>query len=459
VSDDGLRAATEKMHAEGVADAAIRAFEHYYRQLEAGETGLIPEDSIEPVTELPSLDELPEDADEEREALQHAIVLRLNGGLGTSMGLTKAKSLLEAKDGLTFLDVIARQVLALRERHDARLPLVLMDSFSTREDSLRALERYEKLPEDVPADFVQNKEPKIRTDDLMPVEWPEDPALEWCPPGHGDLYAALVASGMLEQLLAQGYEHAFVANSDNLGAVLEPRILAWLRRERIPFLMEVTERTEADRKGGHLARRKKDGRLLLRETAQTPEDDLEALQDLSRHRWANTNNLWLDLRALGDAMRERENVLGLPLIRNEKTVDPSDKSSPAVYQLETAMGAAIGVFEGARALQVPRTRFAPVKTTDDLCAVRSDAYVLTDDAHVVLVEERDGRVPFVALDSDHFKIMRDYDAHFPAGEPSLKEADRFVVEGDVRFGRGVVVRGSVTVRGPREVEDGAVLEG
>jgi UTP--glucose-1-phosphate uridylyltransferase len=123
------------------------------------------------------------------------------------------------------------------------------------------------------------------------------------------------------------------------------------------------------------------------------------------------------------------------------------------------MGAAIGGFEGARALRVPRTRFAPVKTTDDLCALRSDAYVLTEDAHVVLAEERDGRVPYVALDSDYFKIMRDYEARFPEGEPSLKDCDRFEVEGDVRFGRDVVARGSVTVQGPREIEDGAVLEG
>ena len=286
VSEQGLRASIEKMREDGVADAAIRAFEHYYHQLEEGETGLIPEDSIEPVTDVPDLDDLDDDADEQREALQHAIVLRLNGGLGTSMGLTKAKSLLEAKDGLTFLDIIARQVLALRERHDAKLPLVFMDSFSTQDDSLQALERYEDLASDVPADFLQDKEPKVRTDDLEPVEWPDNRALEWCPPGHGDLYIALVASGMLDDLLEHGYEHAFVANSDNLGAVLDPRILAWVRRERIPFLMEVTDRTEADRKGGHLARRKDDGRLLLRETAQTPDDDLDALQDLSRHRFA-----------------------------------------------------------------------------------------------------------------------------------------------------------------------------
>src|SRR3954453_5625087 len=449
------------MRKEGVADEAINAFEHYYRQLEEGETGLVPEDSIEPVSEVPALDDLPHDEAAEHEALQKAIVLRLNGGLGTSMGLSKAKSLLEAKDGHCFLDIIAKQVLALRERHDARLPLVLMDSFSTRDDSLEALSKFPELDVGLPLEFLQNKEPKVRTDDLMPVEWPEDPALESCPPGHGALSTALVTSGMLAELLVRGFEYAFVANSDNLGAALDPRILTWLHAEHIPFLMEVTERTEADRKGGHLARRKADGRLVLRETAQTPEEDLEKLSDLSRHRFANTNNLWVDLRALDEAMRSRDRVLGLPMIRNEKPVDPSDKSAPAVYQLETAMGAAVEVFEGARALSVPRTRFAPVKTTDDLLALRSDAYGLTDDANVVLAPERDGRVPFVALDSDHFKLMRDFDERFPEGPPSLKWCDRFVVEGDVRFGAGVVARGDVTVRQagdePLTIEAGSVL--
>ncbi len=464
MSDDGLRASVEKMQREGVADPAIRAFEHYYRQLEAGETGLMPEESIEPVTDLPALDELPDDPGAQREALRHAVVIRLNGGLGTSMGLSKAKSLLEAKDGLSFLDVIARQVIALRERHGAALPLVLMDSFSTREDSLAAMERYPDLDSGIPRDFMQNKEPKVRADgDLMPVEWPDNPALEWCPPGHGDIYTALVTSGLLEQLLERGFEHAFIANSDNLGAVLEPRILAWMRSEGFPFLMEVTDRTEADRKGGHVARRRDNGRLALRETAQTPDEDLEKLQDIDRHPYVNTNNLWVDLRALDAAMRERDCVLGLPMIRNEKTVDPADSSTPAVYQLETAMGAAIEVFEGARALAVPRTRFAPVKTTDDLLALRSDAYRLDGDARVELAPEREGRVPFVALDSDHFKLLRDFEERFAEGPPSLVECDRLVVEGDVRFGAGVVVRGDVTVRQdgdePLAIEDGAVLDG
>src|SRR3954452_17205042 len=284
------------MRADGVADLAIRNFEHYYRLLEQGEAGLLPEAEIEPVESVPDADELPDGGDDARDALDRTVVLKLNGGLGTRMGMTRAKSLLEAKDGLSFIDVIARQVLEVRRRTGARLPLVLMNSFYTRDDTLAALERYPDLPADVPLDFVQGKVPKIEADGLAPVSWPDDPDLEWAPPGHGDLYTALVTSGMLAQLLERGYEYAFVANSDNLGAVLDPRILAWLRAEQIPFLMEVTARTEADRKGGHLARRREDGRLVLRETAQTPDEDLQALQDLSKHQYANTNNLWLDLR-------------------------------------------------------------------------------------------------------------------------------------------------------------------
>jgi UTP--glucose-1-phosphate uridylyltransferase len=371
------------------------------------------------------------------------------------MGMTKAKSLIEAKDGLTFLDVIVGQVLGLRERFDARPPLVLMNSFATREDSLAALERHPEIASDVPLDFLQNKVPKIRADDLQPVSWPRDPALEWAPPGHGDLYTALVTSGMLATLLEQGYRYAFVSNSDNLGAVLEPRILTWIAREEIPFVMEVARRTEADRKGGHLARRPGDG-LLLRETAQTPEEDLEKLQDVGRHRYVNTNNLWVDLEALRTTLDARDGVLGLPIIVNRKTVDPSDSSSPAVVQLETAMGAAVGVFDGARALHVPRRRFAPVKTTNDLLALRSDAYVLGDDYRVELAPDRDDP-PVIDLDPDYYKLIGDFEARFPAGAPSLVQCERLVVKGEVTFGRGVVVRGAVTVEGPAQVADCAVL--
>ena len=230
-------------------------------------------------------------------------------------------------------------------------------------------------------DFVQHKEPKLRTDDLMPVEWPDDPSLEVVPTRPRRPLHRAADLGMLEALLEGGHRYAFVSNSDNLGAVLEPRILAWMAREELPFVMEVTDRMEADRKGGHIAH-VPGGGYVLRETAQTPQEDLEALQDITRHRYVNTNNLWVDLHALANVMRERDGVLGLPLIVNRKTVDPGDKSTPEVFQLETAMGAAIGVFDGALPVRVPRSRFSPVKTTEDLLALRSDAYVLADDARV-----------------------------------------------------------------------------
>ena len=455
MSTDGLEACLDKMRREGLHEAAVETFRHYYEQLVAGETGLMAESEIEPVDSLPDADDLPES--DAADVLDATIVLTLNGGLGTSMGMTGPKSLLEVKEGLTFLDVTARQVLALRERSGARVPLVLMNSFATREPSLEALRRHAGIEADVPLDFVQNKVPKIRADDLLPVEWPADPSLEWAPPGHGDLYTALQTSGMLEQLLERGYRYAFVSNVDNLGAVLDTKVLAWFAASGAPFAMEAAARTEADRKGGHLARRPGGG-LVLREVAQTPDEDVDAFQDIGRHRYFNTNNLWLDLEALAAVMDAREGVLGLPMIINRKTVDPTDKSSPAVFQLETAMGAAIGVFEGAQALQVPRRRLAPVKTTSDLLVVRSDAYALDEDGRLDLVDEREGRAPLVEL-SDEFKLVRDFDARFPAGPPSLVACERLAVRGDVTFGGGVTVRGRVEVEGPARIDDGAVLGG
>jgi UTP--glucose-1-phosphate uridylyltransferase len=456
----GLQASIDKMRRDGVGDAAVQAFADAYERLREGETGVLPECELEPVDDVPDADELP-DADAAA-ALDHAVVIKLNGGLGTSMGMTGPKSLVEVKDGLTFLDIIVRQVLGLRERTRARLPLVLMNSFSTRDASLEALGRYEDVEADVPLDFVQNKVPKLRADELEPVEWPDDPELEWAPPGHGDLYAALVTSGMLDTLLDRDYRWAFVSNADNLGAVLEPRILAWIAAEDVPFVMEVADRTEADRKGGHIARRREGGGLVLREIAQTPDEDVDAFQDVSRHRFFNTNTLWVDLRALRDLLDERDGVLGLPMIVNRKTVDPSDSSSPEVIQLETAMGAAIDVFDGARALRVPRRRFAPVKTTSDLLALRSDAYVLADDARVEPAEGRDGP-PVVDLDDEHYKLLADFEARFPAGPPSLAACERLAVDGDVLFGANVVVRGAVSIEhsgdGQLRIEDGTVLEG
>ncbi|MFV0632870.1 UTP--glucose-1-phosphate uridylyltransferase [Demequina sp.] len=460
MSAEGLAQAQQKMRDGGVSDAAIAVFSHYYEALEAGATGLIPEETIEPLLDPDRLEDVDVNDDAAADALSKTVIIKLNGGLGTSMGMDRAKSLLPVRDGKSFLDLIAGQVRQAREATGARLPLVLMNSFRTQEDSLAALAQHPDIEVDgLPLDFLQNREPKIRIDDMTPVDWPADPTLEWCPPGHGDIYTALLSSGVLERLLEAGFKYASASNSDNLGAVPSARIAGWFAASGAPYAAELCRRTAADRKGGHLAIRRSDGQLILRDTAQTPPDQMDYFTDEHRHPYFHTNNLWWDLEKLHAALTERGAVLGLPLIRNEKTVDPTDSSSPKVFQIETAMGAAIEVFEGATAIVVGRDRFLPVKTTNDLLLLRSDAYRLEEDGALRLAVDA---APLIDLDSRFYKTVGDFDARFPAGAPSLRAASSLTVAGDWTFGADVVVTGDASLDdadAPGTIADGVTLEG
>ncbi|MFW5473844.1 UTP--glucose-1-phosphate uridylyltransferase [Knoellia sp. CPCC 206450] len=459
MGDDGLRAATDLMRERGVDERAVGAFTRFYGLLEAEATGYIHEDAIEPLGAVRSLADLDSDPDELTHALARSAVLKLNGGLGTSMGVQGPKTALQVRDGLTFLDIIARQVLALRRTHGVDLPLVLMDSFRTQEETLEILARHPDLEvEGLPLSFLQSAEPKLRSDDLTPVSWPEDPALEWCPPGHGDVYIALQSSGLLDTLRDRGIRYLFLSNGDNLGATFDPRIPAWMARDEVPYVAEVCERTRNDRKGGHLARRRSDGRIVLRDSAQVAPGEEQYFADNERHEYFHVNNLWVDLDVLAEELRQRAGVLELPIIVNRKTVDPTRKDSTPVIQIESSMGTAVEVFEGSQALFVPRDRFRPVKTTNELLLVRSDLYELDDASRVVSLIDHDE--PFVDLSSD-YKFIEDFEARFPHGVPSIREAHSLVVDGDVTFGRDVVCVGDVTVRAdsPRTIEDGARLEG
>ncbi len=448
------------MREAGQPEEAIRSFRSAYERLVGGESALLPTADLEPAGEIDTLEAL-SDADA-GDVLDRVAVIKLNGGLATSMGLRSPKSLVEAREGKTFLDIIVGQTLALRRRYGVRLPLVLMNSQATREETMQALAAYPELDVGLPLDFLQSMVPKLDADTLEPVTWEKDSSLEWNPPGHGDVYPALRGSGMLDALLEDGYRYAMISNADNLGASTEARIPAHMERADIPFLMEVVLGTEADRKGGHIARRKADSQLVLRETAQTPPEDEESFRDYRRWRYYNTNNLWVDLRALKEILDDTGGVLELPLIVNRKTVDPRDSSSPAVVQLEGAMGAAIGSIKGAQLLRVPRTRFAPVKTTDDLLVLRSDVYTLSPEEMVVApVSERADHLPYVELDSKFYKLLDDFEQRFPSGAPSLREAERLVVHGDVTFGENVTVRGAVELEAPEpmQIDHGATLEG
>lgn len=443
MNESGLEAALQKMESAGLSRAAQTSFTRAWRQAASGDAGLLSEDTLDPAEDVPALADIPA-ALPGPALLDKLCVLKLNGGLGTGMGLAQAKSLIPVKDGLNFLDFMARQVLWLRRAHDTTGPrFLLMDSFSTSADTLGYLARYPDLSPDGPLDFLQNKIPKLHADTLEPASWPENPELEWCPPGHGDLYPSLLGSGWLSRLADAGIEYLFVSNSDNLGATVDPALLSYFAASGLSFLMEVAERTPSDRKGGHLARRRSDGRLVLREVAQCPAGDLEAFQDIERHRYFNTNSLWLRVSDLAAALAENGGALSLPLIKNTKTVDPRNASSPPVLQLESAMGAAIECFTSSGAILVPRTRFAPVKTTSDLLALRSDAYEVTHDQRLQLTAERHGLPPEISLDDRHYKSLAGLEAAFACAAPSLRHCTKFTVEGPWHFEDGVVCTGAV----------------
>mgnify|MGYP002630134492 CR=1 FL=1 len=454
LSSRGSKEAADLMRRDGLPPAVIRNFERLFNDVLAGKTGVITEAEIEPLGEIDCFSKVTAcntTTEEGTSLLNKLAVVRLNGGLGTTMGLERAKSLLCVRDNLTFNDIIAHQLDELGKSTGVAIPLVHMTSFSTDSDVQQAMKPYGDLsPAGLPQSFLQHRHPKIYIDTMSPARESID-ELNWNPPGHGDIYAALLATGLAQRLLALGKRYLFVANADNLGATIEPAILGYFAASGAPFLMETAERTKADAKGGHLARRKGSGRLVLRESSQAPTTSageiIPEFQDIAKYRHFNTNNIWLDLEAVVRVAREHDGSIPLPLISNKKTVNPRDRGSRRVIQIETAMGAAIEVFEGARALQVPRTRFAPVKSNNDLLVVRSDVYQLTKNFTITINPARTlPGLPSVVLDNASYGLLRDFEARIKV-VPSLVDAQSLVVSGDVVFPHLVKVVGAVTVRG------------
>lgn len=429
-----------RMQEAGANATAIAMFCYYFEKLAAGKSSFIRTGEIASLTadDLVPYNSLPE-ADAAN--LSRVVMIKLNGGLGTSMGLSQAKSLLPLKESLTFLDVIVQQSLL------AGFPLVLMNSFSTHEDTMAFLRQHypATLRGVIEPAFVQNQFPRIRVIDAARNEYgplvSTNDNNNWNPPGHGDLYPALYASGLLDRLLDAGHDIAFVSNSDNLGAFVDERILTYMcdHGTDLPFLMEVRERTAMDRKGGHLAKRLSDGQLILRELAQCPLAEQDEFQNIARFGYFNTNNLWINLRALRNELeRNGRGFLELPLIQNPKQVEGCN-----VIQIETAMGAAIELFKGAKALIVPRSRYAPVKTTNQLLVVRSDAYSLDPRNRRLLLVDSLQEPPVVTL-ADHYRKVDKLDAAFPS-VPSLRECDSLTVDVPAAFAPGAIFRGHVRV--------------
>ena len=431
-----------RMEGRGIHPEAIAEFLRRASRVNEGFSGRIPWNEIDRADagDLARFEDLKAEAT--TEDLAKLVVVKLNGGLGTSMGLSKAKTLLPVKDGETFLSIIRRQTECLRRNFQAPVPLVFMSSVATQDDTLAApgiASINDGIPGRIPPSFLQSWVPRLRKDTLAPLVTDSEDEC-WCPPGHGDIFMSLKVTGILDALLNSGLEVAFISNGDNLGASFDGRILRWFLDERLDFAMEVTPKTQADMKGGALFRSRPvsgESRLGLLEIAQVEAGHEKDFQDLSRFPHFNTNNLWLNLKSLRAKLAS--GGLSLPVIVNGKTVAGTE-----VLQLETAMGAAIGSFERTKGLIVPRTRFAPVKTNADLLVRRSDCYLLREeDGALVRDPARTLGEPSVKLGND-YKSLGDFD-RLVRVVPSLVGVQSLEVEGPVLFDVPVRLLGRVRI--------------
>lgn len=421
-----------------------------------GETDEIEWSKIQTPTEevvvpYETLSPPPEELQSTKKLLDKLAVLKLNGGLGTTMGCTGPKSVIEVRNGLTFLDLIVIQIEALNNRYGCNVPLLLMNSFNTHDDTQKIVGKYSDANIEIHT-FNQSQYPRLVVEDFSPLPSKGIPGKDgWYPPGHGDVFPSLLNSGKLDALLSKGKEYIFVANSDNLGAIVDLKILNHLVNHQNEYCMEVTPKTLADVKGGTLI--SYEGRVQLLEIAQVPNEHVEEFKSIEKFKIFNTNNLWVNIKAVKRLVEA--DALKMEIIPNPKEVD-----GVKVLQLETAAGAAIRFFDNAIGINVPRSRFLPVKATSDLLLVQSDLYTLVDGFVVRNKARTSPENPSVDLGPE-FKKVGDFLGRFKS-IPSIIELDSLKVFGDVWFGANVILKGKVIIRAnpgvKLEIPDGVTLE-
>jgi len=389
--------------------------------------------------------------------LSKLAVLKLNGGLGTSMGCVGPKSVIEVRDGMSFLDLSVRQIEYLNKKHEVDVPFVLMNSFNTDDDTQSIIKKYQGHNVNVMT-FNQSRYPRILKDSNLPV--PKNfnsPISDWYPPGHGDVFESLVNSGTADELLNQGIEYIFLSNVDNLGAIVDLNILQHMIETEAEYIMELTDKTKADVKGGTII--DYEGTVRLLEIAQVPKDHVQEFKSIKKFKYFNTNNIWLSLKAIKRVVENHE--LELDIIPNNKVipVDKKGESDINVVQLETAVGAAIRHFKNAHGVNVPRKRFLPVKTCSDLMLVKSDLYSLQH-GELTIDTARFGPAPLIKLGS-HFKKVSDFQGRVPS-IPRILELDHLTITGAVNLGRNVTLKGTVIIVANEgstiDIPPGSVLE-
>ncbi|XP_033207280.1 UTP--glucose-1-phosphate uridylyltransferase isoform X2 [Belonocnema kinseyi] len=414
----------------------------------------LPENAIEDYYNLsePSTQEI-------KELLNKLVVVKLNGGLGTSMGCHGPKSVITVRNNFTFLDLTVQQIENLNKTYAVNVPLILMNSFNTDHDTQRIIRKYKGLDVEIHT-FNQSCYPRICKDSLLPIaknSSVDQDKEAWYPPGHGDFYTSFQKSGLLNQFIQQGRDYCFISNIDNLGATVDLNILKLLvnkdKTDHVEFLMEVTDKTRADVKGGTLIQY--ENKLRLLEIAQVPKDHVDEFKSIKKFKYFNTNNLWVKLTAIDRVLSNTD--MNLEIIVNEKT----SETGMNIIQLETAVGAAMKSFEGSLGIRVPRSRFLPVKKTSDLLLVMSNLYTLNKGSLMMSPNRMFPTTPFIKLGDNHFSKVHEFLTRFST-VPDILELDHLTVSGDVTFGKGVSLRGTVMIianHGERiDLPSGTILE-
>jgi UTP--glucose-1-phosphate uridylyltransferase len=421
----------EKLTADGAPERICQLFSELYTQYQVKENKYLPWNELTPLSHSEYTDQSRIDGDRVTCGLSHLnelVMIKLNGGLGTSMRCLDPKALIEVMKSRTFLECTIHQQHRLNHHYLTQVPLLLMNSFYTNNRIQKAL----KETRDVTT-FLQYRFPRIVHDTGEPLSCSGLSDQEWSPSGHGNIYDALYLSGILDQLLLSGKRIAFISNIDNLGATVDLRILGHFVATQSDFMMEITSKTQRDCKGGVVV--KHNGQLTLLERAHVHPDYYSKFESVSPFSLFNTNSLWINLEALRHKMVN--GGIRLPLIVNPKMVD-----GILVDQLETAMGAGLSQFDDPTLLVVDRSRFLPVKTTQDLLLMRSDLFSGDTYGGVQLdLSRMYTDLPRIEWDDDYYSIDM-FNDRFKYN-PSLKECMSLTLTGDFWFGPNVILKGDV----------------
>lgn len=291
-------------------------------------------------------------------------IVKLNGGLGTTMKCVGPKAIVKVKDDLSFLEIIINQIRVLNKKHNCQVPLILMNSYNTDSDPVM-----NKIIEDCQdikiLRFNQSKIPRIDVKSGKAMNLIKEDKTSYCPPGTGDFYESLLYSDIYPELIKMNIKHLFVSNIDNLNATPCPKLVKYLQNNsNLEFGIEVTPKTELDVKGGTFIDYL--GKTKLLELAMVPKEHLNEFYSIEKFKTFNTNNIWLNLERLATTYK-------LDLLKNYKTVNDN-----RVMQIESVIGSAINNFDKTVIFMVGRDRYKPVKKIEDLERIKNE-YSLNDD--------------------------------------------------------------------------------